>query len=170
MADESTFKNKLIRAFGLEELDEDDYNEYEDGAYYPEEEGQYRAPEQAPAHAGPRPVSTGSVAASRPQSAERETSADVLVLDPTTFDEAPGIVNKLKQDKTIVVNLKQTDFEEGRKIFDFLSGAVFALEGSLNRIAESVFILAPKLISVSTQLNDEPVENDEEILTWEETN
>lgn len=80
-------------------------------------------------------------------------SADVLVLDPESFEEAPSIVQKLKMSKTIVVNLKQVEYEEGRRIYDFLSGAVYALEGSLNHIAESVFILAPKEVSVSTKMD-----------------
>lgn len=158
MAEESGFRNKIIRAFGLEDLD-DDY-EYEE-EYYEEEP----IPEQKVA----APTKTQSTTSA---SSNSNSLPDVLVLDPTEFDEAPGIVNKLKQNKTIVVNLKQTDFEEGRKIFDFLSGAVFALEGSLNRIAESVFILAPKLVSVSTQIDDEPRTGNEysEIISWDETN
>lgn len=84
---------------------------------------------------------------------QQRSETDVLVLDPETFEEAPTIVNKLKESKTIVVNLKQAEFEEGRKIMDFLAGAVYALEGTLNRIAESVYILAPKSVSVSTQID-----------------
>ena len=45
--------------------------------------------------------------------------AEVLVLDPEFFDDAPGIVNKIKENKTVVVNLKNTEYEDGRKIFDF---------------------------------------------------
>lgn len=161
MADDNGFKNKLIRAFGLEELDEEEYDDYPEEEYYPDDQ-QYV--EQTP------PVHTSTTRTTQAPPIREEKSADVLVLDPTSFEEAPGIVNKLKQDKTIVVNLKQTDFEEGRKIFDFLSGAVFALEGSLNRIAESVFILAPKLISVSTQIDEPRYETSySEILSWEET-
>lgn len=164
MANEDGFKNKLIRAFGLEELDEEEYDDYPEDDYYPEE--QPYTPQAQPQAASTTTRTVTQTAAP----VRQEKSADVLVLDPTSFDEAPGIVNKLKQDKTIVVNLKQTDFEEGRKIFDFLSGAVFALEGSLNRIAESVFILAPKLISVSTEIEEPKYETSysSEILSWEE--
>lgn len=163
MANEDGFKNKLIRAFGLEELDEEEYDDYPEDDYIPDE------PQYVP-QTPPQATTTTRTVTKTATPVREEKSADVLVLDPTSFDEAPGIVNKLKQDKTIVVNLKQTDFEEGRKIFDFLSGAVFALEGSLNRIAESVFILAPKLISVSTEIEEPKYETSysSEILSWEE--
>ena len=80
--------------------------------------------------------------------------AEVLVLDPEFFDDAPGIVNKIKENKTVVVNLKNTEYEDGRKIFDFLNGAVFALEGSINKIADNVFILAPAVVSVSKEMDN----------------
>lgn len=147
MAEEKKFRDKLIRAFGLEDIDDDDYEDEFDESYYPEEE------------AISQTETITQTVVSQPQPVQEE-SPDVLVLDPTKFDEAPGIVNKLKQNKTIVVNLKQTDYDEGRKIFDFLTGAVYALEGSINRIAESVFILAPKLIKVSTKMgNDTSTQN-----------
>lgn len=162
MAEKSSFKDKLIGAFGLEDID-DDYDDTQSETYTEEETYYAQHPVETPAArrpAAPAPVQQADYA-----------MPDVLVLDPETFDEAPGIVNKLKQNKTVVVNLKQTDFDEGRKIFDFLSGAVFALEGSLNRIAESVFILAPQHVSVSTQM-EEPSGSDQEyttkILNWEE--
>ncbi len=148
MAEEGNFRDKLIRAFGLEDIDEEDYEEEVDEAYYPEEEALNN---RTVISNESSTVTTNTIPNSNPVP---EKVPDVLVLDPTSFDEAPGIVNRLKQDRTIVVNLKSIDYEEGRHIFDFLSGAVYALEGSLNRIDESVFILAPKLISVGTKIEN----------------
>lgn len=152
MAEKEGFKNKIIKVFGMEDLDDEPFeDEYEDEY---EESTTREEPVQAQVPVRQTPSS----------------APDVLVLDPVDFNEAPGIVNKLKQDKTVVVNLKQADFDEGRKIFDFLSGAVFALEGSLNRIAESVFILAPHQVSVSTKMEDarSADEYQASILNWDE--
>ena len=91
-----------------------------------------------------------------------------MVLDPERFEDAPGIVNKIKADKTVVVNLKNTEYEDGQKIFDFLNGAVFALEGSINRIADNVFILAPKQVSVSTSMEKDESDTITPILNWDD--
>ncbi len=149
--EENGFKDKIFSVLGFS----GDEDEYDDSELEYEEEEEIEA-RRAPTTSGKSTYTTA------------QASPDVLVLEPTNFEEAPGIVNKLKEEKTIVVNLKQTDFDEGRKIFDFLSGAVFALEGSLNRIAESVFILAPRMVSVSTQMPDENQMYQSEILSWEE--
>ncbi len=90
----------------------------------------------------------------------------VILTDPTDFSEAPLIVRQLKQGNTLIVNLKQAEYDEGRKIFDFLSGAVFALEGSLNRAAESVFILAPAGIGVDTHVTMNDTAPD--LVEWED--
>lgn len=144
MANEK-FKDKIVKVFGME-ADEDGF---EDDAYY-DEDDVAAADDTAAAPTAPK-----KKPAPRTNVAGLTGGADVLVLDPEFFDDAPGIVNKIKESKTVVVNLKNTEYEDGRKIFDFLNGAVFALEGSINKIADNVFILAPKQVSVSTEMEED---------------
>ena len=162
MAEEGKFRDKLKGIFGLEDFEDEEFDEELDEAYYPEE----AINNQTVISQETTNIINNNV------NPIPEKVPDVLVLDPVKFEEAPGIVDRLKQDRTIVVNLKSIDFDEGRKIFDFLSGAVYALEGSLNRIDESVFILAPKLISVGTNLpnnnNSNSAPSDANIPTWDE--
>lgn len=141
MANEK-FKDRVVKMFGMD--DEDYDGEYADEAYDDEYEDEVddgdaeeeSAPRRKPVHHD-APLAGGS---------------EVLVLNPEFFNDAPSIVNKIKENKTVVVNLKNTEYEDGRKIFDFLNGAVFALEGTINKIADNVFILAPKQVSVSTEM------------------
>ncbi|MDO4287658.1 MAG: cell division protein SepF [Eubacterium sp.] len=165
MANEK-FKDKIIKVFGME-MDDDD--QYYDDEYY-DDEVEEAAEEE--------PVRSTGFSASKPKKAPRRQAAasmgldgpEVLVLDPERFEDAPGIVKKIKADKTVVVNLKNTEYEDGRKIFDFLNGAVFALDGSINKIAENVFILAPREVSVSTSMEKEEAEDVMPILNWDDEN
>ncbi|MPW26020.1 DUF552 domain-containing protein [Alkalibaculum sp. M08DMB] len=92
-------------------------------------------------------------------------NSKVLVVEPEFFNDAPSICENLKNNKTVVVNLENTDYEDGRKIFDFLSGAVFALDGTIQKISENVFILAPNTVDVIT---DDIVSNTtKDILDWD---
>ena len=50
--------------------------------------------------------------------------------------------------KRQVVNLEKTEPEEARKIFDFLNGSVYALDGKIQKIANGVFILAPNNVDI----------------------
>ncbi|MCH4072710.1 cell division protein SepF [Pseudoramibacter sp.] len=141
MANEK-FKDKVVRMFtGDDDYDDEAYEDegYEDDAAVEETADQDVVPSESnkKTDSYDAPLAGG---------------AQVLVLSPEFFSDAPSIVNKIKESKTVVVNLKNTEYEDGRKIFDFLNGAVFALEGTINRIADNVFILAPKQVSVSTEM------------------
>lgn len=142
MANEK-FKDRVVKMFGMDEDYDDEYADdaYEDEEYDDEVDEETDDREE------------GSTKHSVHRSASLAGGAsEVLVLNPEFFNDAPSIVNKIKENKTVVVNLKNTEYEDGRKIFDFLNGAVFALEGTINKIADNVFILAPKQVSVSTEM------------------
>ncbi|MFZ7132035.1 MAG: cell division protein SepF [Eubacteriales bacterium] len=96
--------------------------------------------------------------------AESIKNSKVLVVEPEFFNDAPAICDNLKNQKTVVVNLENTDYEDGRKIFDFLNGAVYALDGTIQKISENVFILAPSSVDVIT---DDIVSTHKELLDWD---
>ena len=74
---------------------------------------------------------------------------NVVIMEPTVLDEAQQLVDSLKENKPVIINLNSSSPENGRKIFDFLSGATYALAGSVQKIEDNIFIFAPKNISVS---------------------
>lgn len=83
----------------------------------------------------------------------------MVVSDPTNFDEVQSIVDHLKNKRAVVLNLEETDKAVARRIADFLSGAVYALEGSMQKVTNSsVFLLTPPHIEVSAPLRPEPKE------------
>ncbi|HCX63716.1 MAG TPA: cell division protein SepF, partial [Eubacteriaceae bacterium] len=96
--------------------------------------------------------------------APAKDGSKVLVVEPEFFNDAPVICDNLKNNKTVVVNLENTDYEDGRKIFDFLNGAVYALSGTIQKISENVFILAPSTVDVIT--DDIETESAHEFLDW----
>lgn len=86
---------------------------------------------------------------------QTNTNVKVILVEPVHFDETPQICDNLKDRKTVVVNLERSDSEEARKIFDFLNGAVYALDGQIQKIANGVFILAPNNVELKKEINEE---------------
>lgn len=78
------------------------------------------------------------------------TQLRVVVIQPNAFDEAKDITNHLKQDKPVVVNLESVDGALAHRIFDFLCGAVYALDGSIQKISNRIFIIAPENVEIMT--------------------
>lgn len=72
----------------------------------------------------------------------------VVVMQPESFDEARDITNHLKSRKPIVVNLESVDKAVARRVIDFLSGAVYALDGDIQKISNGIFIIAPNNVDI----------------------
>lgn len=72
----------------------------------------------------------------------------VVVIQPESFEEARDITNHLKERKPIVINLEVVDKQVARRIIDFLSGAVYALDGDIQKIANGIFIIAPENVDI----------------------
>ncbi|MDO4556367.1 MAG: cell division protein SepF [Lachnospiraceae bacterium] len=79
---------------------------------------------------------------------------EVKVVKPQSFNEAQTITDHLKDNKTVVVNLEGIEITTAQRIIDFIGGASYALEGTLQPISNKIFILAPKNISISGDLKD----------------
>ncbi|MGL4606864.1 MAG: cell division protein SepF [Eubacteriaceae bacterium] len=154
------FKDKIIKVFGMEVDNEDGYEEIYDEEVYEENEEEKKS-----AFSTPKSRKTST---SRRSELSIEDGPEVLILEPEVFKDAPGICNKIRANKTVVLNLKNTDYENGRKIFDFLSGALFALDGSINKIADNVFILSPQAVAVLTNPVKDEVAFNTPILEWDE--
>ena len=65
----------------------------------------------------------------------------LVVTEPKSFDECPRLVDNLKSKKPVILNLEKLENETARKIFDFLSGATYALDGNVQKIANNIFRL-----------------------------
>ena len=83
------------------------------------------------------------------------TQLKVVVLQPTTYSDATEIAGHLKAKKPVVVNLEKLDKETARKIVDFLSGAVFALDGSMQKVSNGILLLVPYTMGIMGDFSDE---------------
>ena len=135
---------------GRDEYYEDDY--YEDDEYYEEE------PEERRGFFRRSSVREESVPVAT------HAASTVVLVEPIEFSDAPLVCDKLKAGITVVVNMDRVKKEDAKKIFDFLSGAVYVLGASMKRIAKNVFILAPYGVEVETQ---ESVERSSRTDLWD---
>lgn len=121
--------------------DEYDYDEYYDEDEYYEDDEPKRSLFGSKKRNDLQPIGEDTANA----------SSTVMLIEPQTFNDAPLVCDKLKYGITVVVNMDKVENENAKKIFDFLSGAVYVLNASMKRIAENVFILAPQGVEVETQ-------------------
>lgn len=83
------------------------------------------------------------------------TQMKVVLYEPNNFEEAPSIVDDLKNRKPVIINLENIDMELARKFFDFLNGAIYALDGNIQKVSSGIFILAPNNVDISGNIEEE---------------
>ncbi len=77
----------------------------------------------------------------------------MVVIEPESFEESPKLVDSIKAKKPIIINLEKIDSDTARKIFDFLSGATYALNGNVQKIANNIFVFAPENVAISANMD-----------------
>jgi cell division inhibitor SepF len=77
----------------------------------------------------------------------------MVVLEPKGFEEAPKLVDNLKSRKPVIVNLERLESDTARKIFDFLSGATYALNGNVQKVANNIFVFAPENVDINSSVD-----------------
>lgn len=79
----------------------------------------------------------------------------MIVYQPITYDDTQNIIDNLKNRKPIIVNLESLELDIAQRILDFISGAIYSLDGNIHKISKGIFILAPANVDISGNIPDE---------------
>ena len=83
------------------------------------------------------------------------TQLQVVLVKPERFENASEIADHLREKRTVVLNLEQTDKNIARRLIDFLSGVAYANEGTIKKVALSTYIITPYNGEILGDLIDE---------------
>ncbi|WP_010096763.1 cell division protein SepF [Ornithinibacillus scapharcae] len=84
----------------------------------------------------------------------KTASSKVILCEPRTFDEAQQIADHIVSKRAVVINLQRVERYEAKRIVDFLSGAVYAVNGVIQRLGSETFLCAPDNIDVSGSITE----------------
>lgn len=62
---------------------------------------------------------------------------------PRRFDQAQEVADKFKEGQPVIMNLEGSDREVARRLIDFASGLCYGLDGSMEKVANGVYLLKP---------------------------
>ena len=150
---------------------DDDYDDYDDDEEYLDDDYEEPAPRRAPSRrAAPAPapveeeedddfgfgVSTAAAPVAAPANSfsgrvvNMTTGAkqEVVLFRPANFGETTKAADALRSNKAVVLNLENVDKAMSRRVVDFLSGCVYALSGSVKKIAQSAYLFCPHNMDV----------------------
>ena len=81
------------------------------------------------------------------------------IAKPTNFDQADEVVTQLKEKNAVVLNLEYVSKDVARRIVYVVSGAVKALDGNIEKVSNSIFVIAPYNYDIINEISKEKIEN-----------
>jgi cell division inhibitor SepF len=106
--------------------------------------------DEVPPVSAPTGLVTARPATVRPITPEA-AGARVHVVAPERFADAQEIANRVMGNQPVIVNLQNVERDLQRRMIDFCSGVTYALSGSMERVAQEVFLLTPSNVKVSDE-------------------
>ena len=141
---------KIINYFWGEEEDPEEYEEYDNEEYgYDELEDENETTNDT---LNIFKRKNKVVSMPQPQQIKMQISK------PTSFEQANDIIAQLKKKNSVVINLEYVSKEVGRRIVDVISGAVEALDGNIEKVSNSIFVIAPYNYDIENQFSKDKVE------------
>ena len=83
----------------------------------------------------------------------------MVISQPTSFEQSEEICNYLKEKKSVIVNLEYVNKDVARRIVDFISGAVHGLDGHIQKVSNSIFLIAPFNYEIANEMAREEIKN-----------
>lgn len=81
------------------------------------------------------------------------------IAKPTNFDQASEVIMQLKEKNAVVLNLEYVSKDVARRIVDAVCGAAQALDGNMEKVSNSIFVVAPYNYDIVNEITKEKIES-----------
>ena len=142
--------NKVWNMFGMdtaeqEEYEDEDIYEYEDEDEMDTEDRKF--------------FGKKNKIVSMPQQQAQTNAIKMVISQPTAFEQSDEICSFLKERKSVIVNLEYVNKDVARRIVDFISGGVYALDGYIQKVSNSIFLVAPSNYEITNEMAREEIKS-----------
>ena len=141
--------NKVFDLFGMDQAEQEDYEDEDVYDYENEDEEEVEDKKIF----GRR----NNKVVNMPQS--QAQAIKMVISQPTNFEQSDEICSFLKEKKSAIVNLEYVNKDVARRIVDFISGGVYALDGYIQKVSNSIFLVAPSNYEITNEMAREEMKN-----------
>lgn len=142
--------NKVWNLFGMDSAEAEEYEDEDIYDYENEEEEEEVEDRKLFGRKNSKVVNM-------PQS--QSQAIKMVISQPTTFEQSDEICGFLKEKKSIIVNLEYVNKDVARRIVDFISGGVYALDGYIQKVSNSIFLVAPSNYEITNEMAREEMKS-----------
>ena len=143
---------KFAQPYADEDYDdyEEDYDDYEEEPVKEPVSRSGRRPSPFASQEAPAAAPAAAPVASAPSTGfggqvlnMNSGKQEVVLFHAKTFDDAAKAADELRKKKAVILNMENVDKGLTRRVVDFLSGSIYALDGSVKKIAQSTYLFCP---------------------------
>ena len=137
--------NKMKDFIGLTDIDDED--EFEEEF----ETAAYKQPEVQ------KPIDTNVNSYTKKGNVIKvhsNTDMKLFICEPEKYEDCTRAVDELKNRKAVVLNIESLDLDDQRQIFEFIKGAVYALEASIQKVSKGIFVIAPLNVQIDGRMGE----------------
>ncbi|CAJ1181837.1 cell division protein sepF [Companilactobacillus paralimentarius DSM 13238 = JCM 10415] len=81
-------------------------------------------------------------------------NSKIAIYQPRVYSDAKVIAKQLLNNKAVIVNFNNVNDEQSKRIVDFLTGTIFALNGEIKRVGEKIFLCTPPKFEIDGSIPD----------------
>ncbi|MBU5266028.1 cell division protein SepF [Virgibacillus proomii] len=81
-------------------------------------------------------------------------TSKVVLCEPRTYSEAQEIADNIVNRRAVIINLQRVDNQQAKRIVDFLSGTVYAINGDIQKLGAKTFLCTPDNVNITGTITD----------------
>lgn len=85
---------------------------------------------------------------------ESKNGSKMILVEPRAYSESQQIADYLKNRNTVVVNLKRVTSDQAKRLIDFLTGCIYAIGGSLQKLGNGIYLCTPNNVNIQGKMSE----------------
>ncbi|WEV71524.1 cell division protein SepF [Lactobacillus sp. ESL0785] len=78
----------------------------------------------------------------------------IVLYEPRVYSDAKDVAQNLLNNKAVIINFSRMEDTSARRIVDFITGTVYALNGEIQRIGDKIFLATPPKFVTNGKISD----------------
>ena len=144
--------NKLFEVLNIGSNDEEEYEDYEEEQDVQEEASSYKPRRNFKEIEDGSPYSAKNIQSKVIPMNTAISSSKMVITQPNCYEDVQEIGDYLKNRKSVIINLESVAKEDARRILDFMSGATFAVEGTIQKVSNLIYLITPRNVEIQNDV------------------
>lgn len=85
---------------------------------------------------------------------KKGATGKMILVEPRAYSESQEIADHLKSRNSVVVNFKRVTSDQAKRLIDFLTGCIYAIGGSLQKLGNGIYLCTPNNVNVQGKMSD----------------